>query len=146
MTDDRKDQDGPVGTDRARHGRVSAPERAGEMGDRPRQGDTARVDRRVDRRVDPRGLIRESYRIAGISMAECRSIFLDWVLGLPVDADARAMIRPLLGRHEREFPDHPMTRILRQGLEQPIRHPRRRNRHRRRAPSASQDADRDATP
>jgi len=39
---------------------------------------------------DPKGLIRESYRIEGIGMAECRSIFLDWALSLPDGADAGA--------------------------------------------------------
>ena len=40
--------------------------------------------------LDPRGLIRESYRIEGITEAECRSIFMDWALGTPVDADQAA--------------------------------------------------------
>ena len=30
--------------------------------------------------LDPMGLIRESYRIDGIGVAECRSIFLDWAI------------------------------------------------------------------
>ena len=31
--------------------------------------------------LDAKGLIREAYRIEGISAPECRSIFLDWALG-----------------------------------------------------------------
>ncbi|WGH80423.1 hypothetical protein [Jannaschia ovalis] len=58
---------------------------------------------------DPKGLIREAYRIEGISPAECRSIFLDWALSVE---DARAAIPRLLqGR-----PEHPMTDVLREGL------------------------------
>jgi len=30
--------------------------------------------------IDPRGLIFESYRIDGITIEECRMIFLDWAL------------------------------------------------------------------
>ena len=32
---------------------------------------------------DPKGLIRESYRIEGITPGECRSVFMDWALSLP---------------------------------------------------------------
>jgi hypothetical protein len=28
--------------------------------------------------ADPKGLVRESYRIEGITLGECRSIFVDW--------------------------------------------------------------------
>ena len=28
--------------------------------------------------VDPKGLIRESYRIEGITLPECKTIFFDW--------------------------------------------------------------------
>jgi hypothetical protein len=36
--------------------------------------------------ADPKGLVRESYRIEGITPGECRSILVDWALSLPVDA------------------------------------------------------------
>ena len=36
---------------------------------------------------DPKGLIREAYSIDGITKAECRSIFLDWALSLPLEND-----------------------------------------------------------
>ena len=42
--------------------------------------------------IDPRGLIYESYRIEGIRIEECRSIFLDWAMGLPPGADMRAAL------------------------------------------------------
>ena len=31
---------------------------------------------------DPRGLLFEAYRITGITLPECKAIFLDWALGL----------------------------------------------------------------
>jgi hypothetical protein len=69
---------------------------------------------------DPRGVIAEAYRMEGIGPAECRSVFLDWALGM---ADARGAIPRLLQRHD--APGHPMTVVLREGLEAPPE-PRRR--------------------
>jgi len=65
---------------------------------------------------DPRGLIRESYRIPGITAPECRTIFLDWALSLAVDADMPAAIGVMLDRHAAAEPDHPMSATLRAGL------------------------------
>ena len=65
---------------------------------------------------DPKNLIRECYRIDGITEAECRSILLDWALSLPDGADAPALIPALLARHGEAAPDHPMTALLREGL------------------------------
>jgi hypothetical protein len=65
---------------------------------------------------DPKGLIRESYLIAGITAGECRSIFLDWALSVPQDADHEALIRELLDLYAAAHPDHPMTATLREGL------------------------------
>ena len=67
--------------------------------------------------LDPKGLIRESYRIEGITEGECRSVFLDWALSLPEGQEARPALEAHLARREGEFPDHPMTAVLRQGLE-----------------------------
>ena len=69
--------------------------------------------------ADPKGLVRESYRIDGISLAECRSIFLDWALSLADGADASAAIVVLLDQYGRGAPDHPMTGTLRAGLAAP---------------------------
>jgi hypothetical protein len=66
--------------------------------------------------ADPRGLIREAYVIEGISGPECRSIFLDWAIGLPAGVDTAGLIELLLSRHGRDAPDHPMTQVLRDGL------------------------------
>ena len=46
--------------------------------------------------ADPKGLVRESYRIDGITLEECRSIFIDWALSLPVGADVPQAIEALL--------------------------------------------------
>lgn len=62
--------------------------------------------------VDPRGLINDSYRIDGISAAECRSIFLDWALGVSQGLDVKAQMDFLLSHFAPENPDHPMTHIL----------------------------------
>lgn len=61
---------------------------------------------------DPKGLVREAYRIEGITLGECRSIFLDWALSLPAGADvAAAAGRLAVGRPG----NHPMTPVLAEG-------------------------------
>lgn len=72
---------------------------------------------------DPKGLVREAYAIDGITEADCRSIFLDWALSLPVGADPLPSVRVLLDRHGAE--GHPMTAVLRDALGAPAT-PRRR--------------------
>ncbi|MCJ7873606.1 hypothetical protein Q4577_10170 [Marinovum sp. 2_MG-2023] len=67
--------------------------------------------------LDPRGLIYESYRMRGITEAECRSIFLDWALA--VDAEIQGAIDALLDRYGNDNPKHPMTTVLRAGLSPP---------------------------
>lgn len=59
---------------------------------------------------DPKGLIRESYRIDGITASECRSILVDWALSLPLDADQAATAARLHAAHATT--DHPMTDLL----------------------------------
>lgn len=66
--------------------------------------------------LDPREMIKESYRIEGISAPECRSIFLDWALGIAPSADMHAMITELLAIYAPTAPDHPMTGVLNDGL------------------------------
>jgi hypothetical protein len=77
-------------------------------------------------RIDRKGVIAESYRIDGIGAAECRSIFLDWVLStdMPPGGPAEA-IAVLLTRHGARHPDHPMTDVLRAGLQDAPRRVRR---------------------
>lgn len=75
--------------------------------------------------MDPKGLIRESYRIDGITAGECRSIFLDWALSVPDGQDTRPMLETLLSRYRGDNPDHPMTQVMQEGLEK-AQSPRRR--------------------
>lgn len=74
---------------------------------------------------DPKGLIRESYRIDGITAAECRTIFLDWALGVPVEQDTQDVVRKLLLQYAEQPNDHPMTQTLLAALKQPAA-PRRK--------------------
>ncbi len=67
---------------------------------------------------DPKALIREAYRIDGITEGECRSVFMDWALSLPEGTDARDLLPTLLERHGNSAPDHPMTGVLTEGLAQ----------------------------
>jgi len=66
--------------------------------------------------ADPKGLVRESYRIEGITDGECRSILVDWALSLPVDAPLRDGLRSLLAEYGTAHPDHPMTAVMTEGL------------------------------
>ncbi len=66
--------------------------------------------------IDPKGLMTDAYAIEGITAEECRSIFLDWALSLPEGVDMAALIGTMLARHG-EAVDHPMTQVLREGLE-----------------------------
>jgi hypothetical protein len=65
--------------------------------------------------LDPKGLMRESFRIEGITEPECRSIFVDWALRLEASAP-RAAIEALLQRYADQPSDHPMLAVLREGL------------------------------
>lgn len=75
--------------------------------------------------ADPKGLVRESYAIEGITLSECRSIFLDWALSLSAGADPHPAIRALLAHYEPGREGHPMTQVLHEGLAAP-EHPRRK--------------------
>ncbi len=65
--------------------------------------------------IDPKELILEAYRIDGIGPGECRSIFLDWALSLPEGHTVQDAIGVLIARYADLHPDHPMTRVLRDG-------------------------------
>ena len=65
--------------------------------------------------ADPKGLVRESYAIEGITAPECRSIFMDWALSLPAGITAAAAIPILLATYAPQ-PGHPMTVVLNAGL------------------------------
>lgn len=69
--------------------------------------------------ADPKGLVRESYRIEGITLGECRSILVDWALSLPVDAPMKEAIRVVMAEYALGAPDHPMSKVLEEGLMAP---------------------------
>ncbi len=75
--------------------------------------------------LDPTGIIAESFRIDDITLEDCRSIFLDWVLKMPVDSDMSTRVRALLDRHGDQPADHPMTRTLELALTTPEKTGRR---------------------
>ncbi len=65
--------------------------------------------------IDPRGMIYEAYRIEGVSLEECRMIFLDWALNTP-QGDTKAHLYELLAEYEADNTDHPMTHVIKDGL------------------------------
>ncbi len=68
--------------------------------------------------IDPRGLIYESYRIEGITEAECRSIFLDWALGVSAEENMVKNMEILLQEYGEAAKNHPMTKVIQEGLTQ----------------------------
>ena len=82
---------------------------------------------------DPKALIREAYNIEAITRSECRSIFLDWALSLPMEQEPNISIQNLLERYKSEISDHPMTETLEEGLLTMVKPKRRggwKSRHR----------------
>ena len=75
--------------------------------------------------ADPKGLVRESYRIENITGGECRSIFMDWALSIPVGRSVPDAVRVLIATYALTEPDHPMSIVLHQALTEP-QAPRRR--------------------
>lgn len=65
--------------------------------------------------IDPRGLFRDSYRIEGIVIEQCRSIFMDWALGSDLK-DPKGDMQALLDHYGPDNPDHPMTQVLQEGV------------------------------
>ena len=81
---------------------------------------------------DPNGMITESYNIAGITEEECRSIFFGWALAFNQDLDPIHAIKEFLKAYENKYPQHPMNKVLREGITEhnlnPSRRVRRKNR------------------
>ena len=75
--------------------------------------------------ADPKGLVRESYRIDGITLGECRSIFMDWALSVPLTIDTPEALRSLLAHYMPDNVDHPMTSVLTDALVAPPKAARR---------------------
>ncbi len=75
--------------------------------------------------ADPKGLIRESYAIDGITLGECKSIFIDWALSLGADIAVPAALQAVIMHYATDRPTHPMSLVLHDGLAAPEA-PRRR--------------------
>ena len=73
--------------------------------------------------ADPKGLMREAYRIDGITLGECRSIFVDWALSLPLGADTAAAAKVVLAAYA--VAGHPMGEVLAEALKPPAAQGRR---------------------
>lgn len=86
--------------------------------------------------ADPKGLVRESYRIEAITGGECRSIFIDWALSLPVGLSIADAARVLIATYALAEPDHPMSTVLSQALTAPEAPRRRGGRTGRQGPGA----------
>jgi len=84
--------------------------------------------------ADPKGLIREAFRIDGITEPECRSIFLDWALSVEAE-EVKPLIEALLARHAAEAEGHPMKTVLHEGLQDRPRARRRGGRQSRKRPT-----------
>lgn len=76
--------------------------------------------------ADPKGLVRESYNIDGITLGECRSIFMDWALSVPIAIDTAEALRTLLAQYMTGNESHPMTSVLTEALNTPSATPARR--------------------
>lgn len=67
--------------------------------------------------IDARGVIHEAYRIEGITEQDCRTIFLDWAMFAPDTPPMADQLDRLLQVYGKDNPDHPMTAVIRQGLD-----------------------------
>lgn len=90
--------------------------------------------------ADPKGLVRESYAIDGITLGECRSIFIDWALSLPAGADTPDCLAAVIAHYAAPAPDHPMSSVLRDA-QMTAASPTRRGGRAARVPNDGQAAD-----
>ena len=77
---------------------------------------------------DPKKLISESFKIDGITEVECRSIFFGWVLDYNSNFDINNAIKNLYEKYYPLDPEHPMNKVLLEGLSNNIRK-KKRNRN-----------------
>ena len=83
---------------------------------------------------DEKGLIFEAYNIENIDRSSCRIIFFDWIMSLDPSIDQSDAINELLGAYSKEFPNHPMTKLLIEGIDKDRRTKKRRRLKTRREP------------
>ena len=66
---------------------------------------------------DKKGLIFEAYNIENVDESSCRIIFFDWIISLDPSINQNEAINKLLEAYSQEFPSHPMTRLLIEGID-----------------------------
>ena len=66
---------------------------------------------------DKKGLIFEAYNMEDIDSGSCRVIFFDWLMSLDPSLDQRKAINSLLKAYSEKFPNHPMTKLLIEGID-----------------------------
>ena len=66
--------------------------------------------------ADPKELISESYKMDSVTEGECRSIFFGWVLSVDEKSDSIKLISNLLELYGTAYPNHPMTKVLMEGM------------------------------
>jgi len=66
--------------------------------------------------ADPKELISESYKMDSVSEGECRSIFFGWALAVDENSDPTKLISNLLELYGTYYPNHPMTKVLMEGM------------------------------
>ena len=67
---------------------------------------------------DEKGLIFEAYNIENIDLSSCRTIFFDWIISLDPSINQGKAINELLEAYSPSFANHPMTKLLIQGINQ----------------------------
>ena len=75
---------------------------------------------------DKKGLIFEAYNIGDIDSGSCRVIFFDWLMSLDPSFDQSEAIDSLLQAYAANFPNHPMTKLLIEGIDKNLRIRKRR--------------------
>ena len=66
---------------------------------------------------DKKGLIFEAYNMEEIDSGSCRVIFFDWLMSLDPSFDQSDAINSLLKAYSANFPYHPMTKLLIEGID-----------------------------
>ena len=67
---------------------------------------------------DEKGLIFEAYNIDNIDSSSCKIIFFDWLISLDPSINQDKAVKDLLEAYSPKFPNHPMTELLTEGLNQ----------------------------
>ena len=78
--------------------------------------------------ADPKELISESYKMDSVTEGECRSIFFGWALSVDEKSNPIELISNLLELYGTNYPNHPMTKVLMEGMKNDgARKPKRRS-------------------